>query len=499
MSNEFYHSKSKYVKFMNCNKRLWLEKYKSEYMEEVLNEDRLAIGNQIGDLAMGLFGDYYLAETNPIDILKQIENTKSALIRKERVICEASFLVGNNYCAVDILKLEDDGSYSINEVKSSTSSKDYYIYDLAYQYYVLTAYGLNISKVNLIYINNKYVFENKLDINEYFSILDLTNKIIEESKNVFINVELSNKILNSNTEPNVDLSSSCTEYNGCPFKNYCYKLKGLPEKNSIMTLYNCKTRLKYVKNGILSFDDLIKNNIALKGIPKMQVEFALRRNDNDIYIDKKAISEFLKDFKYPLYFFDFESFQAIIPEYNGVKPYQQIVFQYSLHIMHEDGRCEHKEFLGDGKSDPRLSLLLQMLADLGESGTIIAYNTSFETSRIKELAIAYPEYSNKLLALNERFIDLAKIFQSGYLYNKAMGGSFSIKSVLPALFPNDESLNYKSLKQIHKGDEASNAYLELKNMNEDDYNKTRYNLLKYCELDTYAMVKIYEKILELIK
>lgn len=499
MDNEFYLSKSKYVKFVKCNKKLWLEKYKSEFMDDIFNEDRLSIGNKLGDLAMGLFGDYYLAEQNPIDIPKQLENTRLALERKEKVICEASFLVDNNYCAVDILKLEEDGSYSINEVKSSANIKDDYIIDLAYQYYVLNQYGLNISKVNLIYINNKYIFENELDLKQYFTIKDLTDKIIVESKKVINYIDLSNSILSSDIEPDVDLSSACNDYNGCPFKAYCYKSKGLPEKNSVMNLYNCKTRLKYVKNGILSFSDLIKNDIPLKGIPKMQVEFALEKKDDDIYIDKASINEFLKKLNYPLYFFDFESFQAIIPEYNGVKPYQQIVFQYSLHIMHEDGEIEHKEFLGDGKSDPRESLLLQMINDLGDNGSIIAYNSSFEIGRIKELAKDFEEYANSLLALNERFIDLAKIFQNGYLYNKAMGGSFSIKSVLPALFPNDESLNYKNLEQVHKGDEASQVYLELGNMDEEEYNEARVNLLAYCKLDTYAMLKIYEKILELIK
>ena len=140
-----------------------------------------------------------------------------------------------------------------------------------------------------------------------------------------------------------------------------------------------------------------------------------------------------------------------------------------------------------------------MLADLGESGSIIAYNDSFEKSRIKELAHLVTNKKKELFALIDRFVDLADVFQKGYCYNKQMGGSFSIKSVLPALFPNDPELNYKNLDGVHKGDEASAAYLALSTMNEEEYHNTRKNLLAYCKLDTYAMVKIYQKLLELIE
>ena len=243
----------------------------------------------------------------------------------------------------------------------------------------------------------------------------------------------------------------------------------------------------------------MENGIILTEQQKRQVEFALFKNEEDYYINKENISIFLEKLKYPLYFFDFESYQAVIPNLEGTKPYQQIPFQYSLHILHENGKLEHKEFIGNGKDDPRFNLINHMLNDLNESGSIIAYNISFEKTRIKELGIFAPQYSEKLNALLTRFIDLADIFKKGYLYNKFMGGSFSIKSVLPALFPNDVDLNYKNLEQVHKGDEASKIYLELANMESDDYNKTVNNLLAYCKLDTYAMVKIYEKILGLIK
>ncbi|MGM9971566.1 MAG: DUF2779 domain-containing protein [Anaeroplasmataceae bacterium] len=496
---EFNYSKSKYVKFCECNKRLWLEKYKPDEEEEQHNETQCINGNMVGDLAMQLFGNYYLAETNPVNIPKQVENTRLALDRNERVICEASFTNGNNYCAVDILKLEDDGTYSINEVKSSTKVKDSYIKDLSYQYYVLTKCGINVSKTNIIYVNNKYVFNKELNLKEYFVTEDITELVVEEAKNVEENLDASNKILLDTKEPLIALSKKCEDYSGCPFKNYCYKAKGLPENNSVLELYNYRNKYELISKGILDFEQLVINNIPLNEIQKRQVEFALYKNDEDYYINKVMVEKFINKLKYPLYFFDFESYQAVIPNLNGTRPYQQITFQYSLHILYEDGKIEHKEFIGNGKTDPRLELTKQMIFDLGTDGTIIAYNDSFEKTRIKELKNSFKQYEEELNLIVERFVDLEDIFQKGYFYNKAMKGSFSIKSVLPSLFPNDETLNYKSLEQVHKGDEASQTYLELPNMNEEDYNKTIKNLLAYCKLDTYAMVKIYKKMLDYIK
>ena len=187
-----------------------------------------------------------------------------------------------------------------------------------------------------------------------------------------------------------------------------------------------------------------------------------------------------------------------IPEFDNSKPYQQIPFQYSLHIMDSDYNLIHKEFLGDGITDPRLALKNQMIKDLGESGTIIAYNHSFEKTRIKELMDIFPEDRLVLEKINERFIDLADPFQKCMYYNHLMRRT-SIKDVLPSIFPTDPTLDYHNLENVHKGDEASNAYLNLKNLDEENKVIIRNSLLKYCCLDTYAMVKIYLYLIDIVK
>ena len=492
-----YYSKSKFVLFHGCKKRLWLEKYRQDDKVETFNEQVLIQGNMVGDLAMNLFGDYYLAETPDNNLVIQVENTKKAIEAKQNVICEAAFFYENNYCAVDILKRNEDDSYSIYEVKSTTGVEKHYIYDLAYQYYVLHNLGINIQGLYLVHINSDYVLKDKLDINEYFKIEDLTDMVkskLDEVKEMLLE---SDTILASSEEQKSLLSANCNKNGGCPFLAYCKKNNNLPDTNSTYDLYNNRSKYKQITSGILSFEDLLSNKCKLSDIQKRQIDYAIN-NKEDIYLEKDNIKEFLDGFEYPLYFLDFETFQEAIPTIIGSKPYQQIPFQYSLHILYEDGKLEHKEYLGDGYNSPILGLIESMLSDLKTSGTIVSYNDSFERSRIKEMAYMYPKYKSKLFSLDARFVDLADVFQKGYCYNKAMGGSFSIKSVLPALFPNDPTLDYHSLSDVHKGDEASKAYLELAKLDKEDYDRIRNSLLAYCKLDTYAMVKIYYKLLELI-
>lgn len=498
----FYYSKSKYVTLCGCKRRLWLEKYKPEEKEEQEENQRLIVGNEIGDMAMGLFGDYYLAETDPIDIPKMVENTKEAIARGEGVICEAAFIYENNYCAVDILKVLPDKSVEIYEVKSVTKVKPYHITDTSYQYYILSNLGFKVNSVNIVLINKDYIrVDGDVNLNDYFIIEDVTEKAIKKSEEVKANLEISdNYLANENELPDVALSSTCLEYDGCPFKNYCFRLKGIPSEGSVLDLYSNRNKWKMINDGIISFYDLnndFKYFDKLSDIQKRQIDFYLY--DRGLDINKKQIKVFLDELEFPLYFFDFETYQKALPDVIGAKPNQQIPFQYSLHIMESDGTITHKEYLGDGINDPRFPLIKQMLNDLGDSGSIIAYNESFEISRIKELAYNFKPYSSKLYKLVSRFKDLLIPFQEGYVYNRAMGGSFSIKSVLPALFPNDQRLNYHNLDDVHKGDEASQAYIDLKNMDIDSKNKIRHSLLKYCELDTYAMVVLYEKLVELIK
>ena len=188
--------------------------------------------------------------------------------------------------------------------------------------------------------------------------------------------------------------------------------------------------------------------------------------------------------------------QPVIPRYIGTKPYAQIPFQYSLHyIEHEGGKLEHKEFLAESGTDPRRAIAESLCRDIPMNVCVTAYNKAFECTRLKELAEAFPDISEHLLNIEQNIKDLLVPFQSGYYYNRAMGGSFSIKSVLPAIFPDDPALDYHNLEGVHNGGEAMAIFPKIKDMPPEEQITARYNLLKYCELDTLAMVKVWEELL----
>lgn len=212
---------------------------------------------------------------------------------------------------------------------------------------------------------------------------------------------------------------------------------------------------------------------------------------------KKGIQNFLATLSYPIYFLDFETMQLAVPQFPGTKPFQQIPFQYSLHYIEEPGgELKHKEFLGVSGEDPRRAIAERLCRDIPMHTCVTAYNRQFECGRINELALAFPDLSEHLVNIRSNIQDLLTPFQSGFCYNRAMGGSFSIKSVLPALYPEDPELDYHNLEGIHNGSEAMDIFPRIQHMPEEEQEKARQNLLAYCKLDTLAMVKVWQKLLE---
>ena len=267
---------------------------------------------------------------------------------------------------------------------------------------------------------------------------------------------------------------------------------------SIFNLYSMHKAQKFeiYEQGIIQYDD-IPEDYSLDAVQRLQVDTSKTKTP---YIDKEIINDFLNTIEYPINFFDFETFQNAIPRFDGQRPYMQIPFQYSLHILHEDGTLEHKEFLGDENSDPREALIEQMLQDITPTGSIVAYNQGFEKGRIKELAMFSEMRHDDLLALNERFVDLIVPFRRRGYYHPDFNGSFSIKAVLPAMFPNDDELDYKKLGSIQNGNAAMDTFANLHLIEDKSkINEIKKDLLAYCRLDTLAMVRIWEKLHQIVQ
>lgn len=494
----FFFSKSRYCLAWQCPKLLWLSKFKPELKpEDPSLQARFDEGNVVGDLAMNLFGDFTevtaYKDDGKLDLNKMQELTRECVANGVQNICEASFNYNGLYCAVDILRKEDDG-YAIYEVKSSTHASHIYAVDIAYQKYVLEHCGLNIVGTYLICINSDYIRGEELNIDELFQIIDMSDDVNNEYQNVPALLKKAEQIYSLKSEPDVDIGLHCRDPYECAFWGYC--TKNLPTPN-VFDLYRMgfEKAIKHYKQGQISYNDLMFDGGITNAKQLRQMLHQISEQKPDI--DKDGIRDFLDTLSYPIYFLDFETTQAVIPEYEGIKPYQQIPFQYSLHyIEYEGGPLLHKEFLAESGTDPRRAIAERLCEDIPQNVCVTAYNKGFECGRIKELAATFPDLSDHLMNIQSNIKDLLTPFQSGYYYNKAMGGSFSIKSVLPALFPDDPALDYHNLEQIHNGGEAMSIFPKIKNMSPDEAEETRYNLLQYCKLDTYAMVKVWEKLIE---
>ena len=364
---------------------------------------------------------------------------------------------------------------------------------MAYQKFILTHCGINVTGTYLVCINSDYVLDGELDIHRLFQIQDISEAVAQEYAIVEIQVAKAKKMLaQKDVEPDEDLDNHCHKPYDCAFWKYCSR--HLPEK-SVFNLYrmNFGKKIEYYLHGVISFEQL--KNETLNEKQQMQVNCTL--NDT-IYINKVEIAKFLYTLSYPLYFLDFETMQPVVPEYQGTHPYQQIPFQYSLHYIEEEGgELMHKEFLGVSGEDPRRSIAESLCRDIPMDVCSTAYNKAFECTRLTELAESFPDLAEHLLNIRDHIIDLLVPFQSGWYYIPAMGGSFSIKSVLPALFPEDPELDYHNLAgSVHNGGEAMSIFPKIKDMTPEQQQAARKSLLEYCCLDTLAMVKVWQKLKE---
>jgi len=483
-------SKSLYTKGIQCPKALWLHKYKKEILTSPDDSalSRFETGNEVGELACQLFPDgVEIPYTENYD--EMIAQTEQCIKDGIPYIYEAAFSYDGILVLVDILEVSEDG-VSIYEVKSSSSVKDIYVHDTSIQYYVLSKLGFKIKKANVVHINSAYVRKKYLELDELFTIVDISGEVIAlQEKIPDVLDEFENILSDTINEPDVDIGKYCNSPYSCDAKEYCWKVqKNIPEY-SIFNIFNLgsKKQIELYSQGIKNIED-IPEDFTMTANQKLAVD-TFTKQETFIYSEK--VQEFVDTLTYPIYHLDFETFVLAIPEYEGTQPYEQIPFQYSLHIEHEDGKLEHKEYLASDSIDPRFELPKRLCMDIPTDVTVLTYNMSFEKSVLKKLALPYNARSSHLLSIHENIKDLMTPFQKKHYVTPSMNGSYSIKNVLPALVP-EFAKSYKKLENVQNGVEAMNAFSSMKKMEENEKEKMRTALLAYCKLDTLAMVKILE-------
>ena len=494
-------SKSKYMSFNTCPKLLWLLLNKPEYkVDDPKALKHIEDGKVVGSYAKLYFDNVIdvtsFKDNGELDIENMIGLTNRYL-SEDVVIAEASFSINDLFCSIDLLKPVEDG-YDIYEVKATTGvEKEHYV-DASFQKYVLEKRGLKVNKVYILHLNKNYMRHGDIDVSQLFIKDEVTlhPEFINAYNKIKDNIDVINSLSRQKSEPSIDLSTSCKE---CPFSSYC--TKDLPNPNVLSLCGNVKggdykNKYDLLKDNIVTFNDVINSGIKLSKFQKNQIDSYLNNKDKIFDIDN--IKEFLSTIRYPLYHLDFESIQPPIPPSDNCWPYEQIPTQYSLHIEYEDGRLEHKEFLGDS-IDPRREIAKSLCENIPLGSCVLVYNKTFESTRLKELADLYPEYREHLLDINDNIVDLEDPFKSGDYYDKKMENRYSIKFVLPALCGNDKEIDYHSLPVVHNGGEAMDIYPKMLKASKEEKERIRDGLLKYCCLDTLAMVKVLQALKKEVK
>ncbi|UCF61338.1 MAG: DUF2779 domain-containing protein [Anaerolineaceae bacterium] len=482
-------SKTTFLRSVQCRKSLYLNRYTPDLRDppDLSQEAVFRTGREVHTLARELFPDGVEVSTGEsYDPEAWLQKTRAYMGEGVEVLFEAVFEHDQVLVIVDIL-VRAGTKWKAYEVKSSTSVKEPYDWDVAVQYHILSNSGIELDDFSILHINNNYVRHGDLDLEALFTNASMFEVVKEMEPEVMTHIEEAKAVLAELNVPEIDIGPYCDEPYPCDFMGYCWR--HIPE-GSVFNVARMKKAHKFglYKDGIVRIID-IPEDFPLNATSKVHVE---GEKYGRSIIDQVALEDFLNSLEYPLYFLDFETFNPAIPPFDGTKPYNQIPFQYSLHRKSSpDGELSHSGFLAESNIDPRIPLIESLLRDIHAPGDILAYNRPFEARVLRDLAEAFPESASQLEDLSSRLVDLMEPFQKRYYYLPEMSGSYSIKAVLPALVP---ELSYESL-EISEGTQAMEAYYQLGiETNPRIIERIRTDLWEYCKFDTLAMVRILENI-----
>jgi len=495
-----YITKTDYLEYTFCRKNLWLKKHKPEIFESLELSDfekKIIEEGNVADIeARNLFLEGVLVDSQG---RYAITDTNKYLKSKEKVIFQATFFEDDFYIRADILVYNKKlNAYELYEVKASNDVKrkapNNYVNDLAFQKNVIEKTGIKIYKAGVIHLNRHYRKKGEIDYNKLFVITDISEEVEEAQGKVKEEMKDIKKYLGMPEEKECEClyrgrSNHCTSFN---YSNPEVPDYSVHDINRIGL--NKKLLYDLIDRRIFKLEDIDRTDM-LTGAKKAQYEAYM---DKKPIINREAIAKTLSKLKFPLQFFDYEGFISAIPVFDNFGPYEQVPFQYSLHIMQENGAVDHKEFIITDTSDnPTLSLVKQMKKDIDPSKSTIVWHMNYEKDRNKKLAELHPEYKDFLEEMNDNIFDLKTIFSKNYYVDYRFKGSASIKNVLPVLIP---ELSYDSLN-IRKGDQASERWEKMihPETNKEEKGKIKKDLLEYCKLDTWAMLEIYNYLMEIKK
>jgi predicted RecB family nuclease len=480
-------SKSKFIAGVQCLKRLYLLVHEPEVATKG-DESAAAIiqqGREVGLLARQLFpGGVEVRWSGSLE--EAIRTTKELLANPEvPAIFEGTFEHQGIIVKADILQRRKENHWRLMEVKSSADFKEHHVFDVAIQKYVVSGSNVELSSVWLAHINRNYVLAGStVDPRQFFLFRNLTDRSRNLQPELVLRLRSQYTALAMPGPPDVPTGPHCSNPVVCEFFYHCNRTKPHNYIGYLPRL-NASAIEQLEQMGVESIQD-IPADFELTDIQRRvctAVQTAQPWFSGDLNKEFETI-------RYPLYFMDFETVNPVIPRFSGMRPYDHLPFQWSVHVQQEPGAAaEHYEFLAMDRSDPRPAFIWSLSEALGQSGRIVVYNEQFESQRLWELAGWLPQFAERIREIQRRLWDLLPVVRS-HIYHPAFEGSYSLKSVLPALVPD---MTYEGM-EVPNGQAAGLAWESMisNRVTDSERRAKRKALLEYCGQDTLALVRLLE-------
>lgn len=476
-------TKSDYLRYRECPIHCWLHKHRPEALASSEDVEQRKWRSEQGDLlesqARRLFPDGQAVSGHS---RSAVDQTRALLAAGATTLFQATAIADGHWAMADILRFDaSTNSWELYEVKSASRVDEKHLHDVCFQRMVFRRAGFRIGACFVVHVNTTYVRRGELDPRGFLTATNVTAEADALEGAVEQGAVRAAATL---ALPDVPAAASCTcTPKNCSCVEYCFP--DLP-KHSVFSLPRFGKARHLYNSGFRRLSDL-PGDIKLSERQRRLVAVVCSGRP---HVDKPGIRRLLDGLSYPLHFLDYETLNPALPMYDGYSPYQHMTFQYSLHVMHEpSGEPEHKDCLATGPGDPGEHIVRRLVADLHPRGTVVVWNKSFEMTRNKELAVRFPEFAELLHDVNARIFDLMEVFRRQHFVHPEIGGSDSIKKVLPVLVP---GLSYGDLK-VQDGATASVAWHRNVHRVDDDVAAAGVwdDLRAYCRLDTLAMVEVF--------
>ncbi len=489
-------SKSDYLLFLRHPAWLWLKKHRKSILPEpdAALQALFASGHRFESFAEQRFPNAIKLGFDNYNAYRDLpQRTHKALTDGADAIFQGRFEYGRSTCIIDVLKRIEGNLFDLFEIKASTSAKTDHIPDLAFQVMVLEGAGINIRNIGVVHVNRDYVRSGPIDVNGISALTNVTEKVREIGGQTIAQVDEALRVMDLAEMPDISprhLSSGSM----ADWKEVFEAVSGPTEKYSIYNLASIKAeQVGLLEDAGVQSISSIPDDFSMTDRQERQVK-AVKTNQRAI--DVEAIKSFIGAVQYPIHFLDYETFSDVVPVFDGTRPYQQVPFQYSLHIRRAPGaELEHREYLHEENTNPVPSLLAQLVKDIGDTGSVIVWHDPFETRRNTEMGEMEPAHAEFLAVVNARVIDLIDPFKYGWFVDKDFFGSSSIKKVLPVLAPD---LSYGALG-IQDGETAKQQWMDVVLRGKHPFRRRKVleDLRTYCTLDTMAMVRIFDVLSDL--